>query len=131
MAIFKFALVDATHNVLEFRCGNKTIDEYFHGPARQDSHWDVTKTFVATAAIGADNQPLGFFTLKTTCVDIPSQTTPGFKTTYEPAEILYLARDLRVRRMGLGDALLAEALAKIVEASERVGIPGIYERFSL
>jgi ribosomal protein S18 acetylase RimI-like enzyme len=54
-----------------------------------------------------------------------------FKEAYEPAEILYLARDLSVRRMGLGDALLAEALAKIVEASERVGIPGIYERFSL
>ncbi len=115
------------HDASGFTCGTKPFDDYLKREAIYEQRQEVTKTFVAIESTADPRAPVGFFTLKAT--DKSYAPTPGgLRQLFHPVELVYLARDLAWRKTGLGQLLLIEALRLSLEASERIGLPGVFVR---
>ncbi len=102
----------------DFRCGSLPLDHYFHRQVTQDIRRRITACFVA---LDADERIAGFYTLASTSIllgDLPEEVAkklPRYPTV--PAVRMgRLAVDERHKGIGLGGALLADALARIGKA---------------
>ncbi len=105
-------------NRTDFRCGSAPLDHYFHCPVAQNIRRHITASFIA---VDADQRMAGHYTLASTSIvlgDLPSEVAkkrPRYPTV--PAVRMgRLAVDERHKGIGLGGALLADALARIGKA---------------
>lgn len=122
-----FQPLSESHNTSGFACGTKPFDDYIQQQAIYEQSRGITRTFVAIEDTSDSPVALGYFTLKAT--DKTFTPEPGgLRELLHPVELVYLARDLTWRKTGMGAGLLIEALRLSVEASERIGLPGIYLR---
>jgi ribosomal protein S18 acetylase RimI-like enzyme len=115
---FRVALLDATHNRDGFNSGSAPLDRYFQQQVTQDVRRRVGFCFVALT----DEQRIaGYYTLAAASVlltDLPPEI--GKKLPRYPSvpavRMGRLAVDMDFKGLGLGGALLADALARAVNS---------------
>lgn len=113
-ASFRVTLLDAAHNRTDFNSGSAPLDRYFQQQVTQDVRRRVAACFVA---LTVEEHIAGYYTLAAASVlltDLPSITgkkLPRYPTV--PAVRMgRLAVDQGFKGLGLGGALLADALTR-------------------
>jgi ribosomal protein S18 acetylase RimI-like enzyme len=112
------------HDRTKFSCGNAELDNWFSVRASQDERRNVARVFVAT---DVDTGVIGFYSLSSFTLSLDSlpetmrQKLPRYDAI--PAALIgRLARDTRVRGRGIGELLLADAVKRILSASETIAV---------
>ncbi|OPY60309.1 MAG: Acetyltransferase (GNAT) family protein [Syntrophorhabdaceae bacterium PtaU1.Bin034] len=115
---FRVVPLDHTHDRSTFNCGSEVLDSYFRERVTQDIRRRVTACFIA---LSVDGYVAGYYTLASASVflgDLPAEFVrklPRYPSV--PAVRMgRLAVDLAFRGQGLGGALLADALIRVVNS---------------
>ena len=122
---WRIETLNAGHKRTSFSCGNETLDRYLRTQARQDQRRGVGQIFVATVD-GADDVA-GYYSLSTFGID-PAGLPAGLSKKlprYDqlPAAIIgRLAVGMEQQRQGLGKFLLFDALYRLVQARDQLGL---------
>ena len=123
----QFGPLDDKDDRAAFSCNEPALDGWFRNRAGQDQHRGVAQVFVAR-----DDQLgiVGFYSLSAFSIvanDLPERIArklPRYDTV--PAILIgRLARDVRVHGKGVGELLMADAIARILSTSHQVGIYAI------
>lgn len=116
---FRYESLSDAHDRTSFRCGEKVLDRYFQVQATQDIRRRIANCFVAVEA--RTSQVAAYYTMSAASIpflDLPpeeSRRLPRYPTL--PAvRIGRLAVDERFQGLGLGAALLANAIHRTLEA---------------
>jgi ribosomal protein S18 acetylase RimI-like enzyme len=121
-----------THDVRRFRSGEHLLDQYLRKHAAINARRGIGSTWVL---VRSPDDPvewpevLGYFTLS--MAELPSAVAKAVLGDDLPAYpvpvalIGRLARDERAKGAGIGEALIGEALHRILEASELVACTGV------
>ncbi len=121
-----FERLSRAHNRASFSSGEPALDEWFRLRASQDEKRNVARV---TVAIDRDHDSaiVGFYSLSAFSVKLASlpedlrRKLPGYPRI--PACLVgRLARAESVRGQGLGELLLVDAIARILVASDSMGI---------
>ena len=113
------------HDRSSFDCGEPALDEFLRRHARQNQERNVSRSYVAIRDTG-DPRVLGFYTLASGSVaaerfpDEARRRLPRY-----PVPVVHLARlavDRSAQGLGLGEALLFDALRRSALAAEVVGM---------
>lgn len=113
------------HDRTSFDCGEPALDEFLRRHARQNQERDVSRSYVAVRETG-DARVLGFYTLASGSLAaerLPEEARR--RLPRYPVPVVHLARlavDRSARGLGLGEALLFDALRRAARAGEVVGI---------
>lgn len=118
-ARFAIEVLAKSHQRKTFSCGNDRIDRYFHETVTQD-----IKRRYATCFVARDLQSeriAGFYTLSSSNVPLTAVPEPlaGRLPRYPtvPAVLIgWLGRDQSYAGLGLGEALLFDAIKTVAEA---------------
>jgi ribosomal protein S18 acetylase RimI-like enzyme len=115
---FRVGPLDHAYDRNGFKSGSEPLDSYFKRQVTQDIRRKVTACFVA---LSADGRVAGYYTLASASIflgDLPAEITrklPRYPSV--PAVRMgRLAVDQAFRRQGLGGALLADALTRVVRS---------------
>lgn len=103
-----------------FRCGEDYIDTYLRSYALRDLNLGTCKTFVATV----DNDIAGYVTTAPGSIAFAQTVVSKPRMPMHPVPILLLARmgrDLRYRGKGVGEELVAFALARAIRVRRDEG----------
>ncbi|BAI99012.1 hypothetical protein Sj15T_10090 [Sphingobium sp. TA15] len=108
-----------SHRRSDFTCGNERIDRYFRETVTQDVRRNYAKCFVARAV--DTSKVAGFYTLSSSNVpltEVPEALAarlPRYPTV--PAVMIgWLGRHIDYRGLGLGEALLFDAIETVATA---------------
>ena len=107
-----------------FSCWEPALDRYIRRQASQDARRRVTRVFVASG--NPPGRIAGYYTLSATSFeknDLPAEfakRSPHYPVA--TAVIGRLAVDLRSQGCGLGEALLLDAIHRIVRAADTIGV---------
>lgn len=119
---------DATlHDVTGFSCGNAPLDRWLVRYAGQNQRRDAARTFVAATD---DRRVYGYYTLLAGQLDhheATPETSRGLSQHF-PIPVAILARlaiDVGQQGLGIGAALLNDALVRVVHASEQVAVRAV------
>lgn len=106
-----------------FDCGKEPLNVYLKQHAKQNERRYGARTFVIA---GRDNRVVGYYTLAAGDVehaDAPPEITKGSGKYPIPVVLLArLAADRTVQGQGFGKALLKDALRRVLQASESIGV---------
>ena len=115
-APFRVILLDATHERKNFQSGSAPLDHYFQQQVSQDMRRRITACFIA---VTSEQEIAGYYTLASASVqltDLPPAT--GKKLPRYPSvpavRMGRLAVDQKFKGQGLGAALLADALDRVL-----------------
>lgn len=114
------------HDASGFDCGNEVLDRWLVRYARQSERRDAARTFVIADA-GA---VIGYYALlagELAHDEATAQASKGMSRHY-PTPVAILARlavDRRYQRRRVGAALLRDALARVVVASEQLAVRAV------
>ena len=117
MTPLQLAPLNPTHDRTAFNCGSQPLDRYLREQVRQDMRRRVATCFVALE----DKRIAGYYTLAAASValtDLPPDTgkkLPRYPTV-PTVRMGRLAVDLAFKRQGLGCALLADALDRVIRS---------------
>ncbi len=107
------------HKKADFSCGNDRIDSYFRETVAQDVKRNYATCFVARESV--TNRVAGFYTLSSSNVpltDVPeplAKKLPRYPSV--PAVLIgWLGRDTAFAGLGLGEALLFDAIKTVAAA---------------
>lgn len=117
--------IEPADGVSDFSCGKHPLDDYFKRHALANHLAGISRAYVLRRA----PRVLGFYTLSMALVE-SAQVAPVLATKLPKypmpvALIGRLAVDSRERGQRLGEALLIDALRRIVDAASVVGCVGI------
>lgn len=120
-ASIRFETLHHSHDRSAFACGIPALDEWFRVRAGQDQRRHVAQVFVALDEHGI----AGFYSLSmfTLALDSLPEGLAHKLPKYEaiPAALIgRLARHQRAKGYGLGDLLLADAVTRVLAASQAV-----------
>lgn len=118
MTDFLFEQIEGRHDLQYFNSGIASLDDWLVREALNAHRGGLSRTHVSVEDGDEYFQVKGYFTLCPTVVtDMPGSREDGY-----PSYLLCkLARDIGLRRTGHGGDLLAEAMAKTVEAADAAG----------
>jgi ribosomal protein S18 acetylase RimI-like enzyme len=115
------------HDRAAFSCGQPALDDWFRRRAGQDEKRNVARVFVA---VDDEHGVVGFYSLSSFTLaieDFPQdigRKLPRYDAI--PAALIgRLARDQRARGLGLGELLLADAVRRILSASQSLAVLAI------
>ncbi|WAC47879.1 GNAT family N-acetyltransferase [Asticcacaulis sp. SL142] len=113
-----------THDRAAFSCGVEAVDNFFKKTASKLSKADNLRVFVMTDPEGT---VIGFYALNAHAVDYQDLPKPFARTRpghgrIPAAYISMIGRDVRFSGGGYGGDLLADALVRILKASEHLGL---------
>jgi GNAT superfamily N-acetyltransferase len=115
---FRVAPLDAAHDRTAFSSGSEPLDRYFQQQVTQDVRRRVTACFVA---LTSEQRIAGYYTLAAASIllnDLPSSI--GKKLPRYPlvpaVRMGRLAVDQNFKKLGLGGALLADAMSRAAHA---------------
>lgn len=111
-ALFRVASLEAAHGRSTFDSGSEPLDSYFRDRVTQDIRRRVTACFVA---LGREQRIAGYYTLATASLPLPDLPAPVARRLprYPSVPTVRLGRlavDLDFKGLGLGGALLADAI---------------------
>ena len=112
------------HDRAAFSCGVPALDDWFRSRSGQDEKRNIARVFVAVDdRLGV----VGFYSLSAFTLVIPDLPPEHAKRLprYDqiPAALIgRLARDDRVRGMGVGELLIADAVRKVLDASRSLAV---------
>lgn len=125
MQRWNFLPIEKKHKRSEFDCGNKELNHYLSRYARQNHRKGINKAFVATKSA----TPLkidGYYTISSSNIafaSFPESERKGIPNYPIPCALIgRLAVDISCQGQGLGSELLVNALIRIVNASQEIGI---------
>ncbi len=112
------------HDRTSFSCGEPALDDYLRERAGQDVRRKIARVFVA--ADRSNGRLAGYYTLSAASFfrqDLPEGLAKRLPHYPVPAAILgRLAVDRRYQGHGLGALMLADAIKRLVRASESLAI---------
>lgn len=112
------------HDRAVFSCEQPDLNDWFHRRAGQDDRRNIARVFVAVDdTLGI----VGFYSLSTFTLslnDLPEEIARKLpRYDIIPAALVgRLARDSRVRGRGIGELLLADAVRRILSASQTLAV---------
>lgn len=113
------------HQLADFDCGTPSLNEWLIRFALQNQQADAARTYVACR----DMRAVGYYSLVAASVqrgDAPQRIAKGLAS--HPIGMILLARlavGRREKGQGLGKALLKDALLRIAQAAEIVGVRAV------
>lgn len=113
------------HDLSAFDCGTATLNEWLRKYAWTNQQADSAKTYVAVEG----DRIAGYYALTTGSVhkhESPQRIAKGFAN--HPVGVVLLARlavDRSEQAKGLGKALLIDALSRVEQAAEIVGVRAV------
>ena len=113
------------HDVSAFDCANTTLNEWLRKFALTNQQADSARTYVALRG----NSVAGYYSLTTGAVhkhESPQRIAKGLAN--HPIGVVLLARlavDSSQQGKGLGKALLFDALSRIAEAADIIGVRAV------
>jgi predicted N-acetyltransferase YhbS len=114
------------HDVESFDCGRPELNRFLKRYAIVNQKANSAQTYVVCRA----NQVVGYYSLTIGSVaypDAPKRVTKGLARYPVPLMILArLAVDISVQRMGLGAALLKDAMLRTYRAAEIAGVRALF-----
>lgn len=119
---YKIEHLTKKHNRKLFDCGEKELDEFLKRFARQNDEKGLGRTYVAV--IEDEPQVYGFYTISSGSIQFDNLPEKKKLPRY-PIPVAHLGRlavDEEAGGHGLGKALLADALQRIVNTSDALGI---------
>jgi predicted GNAT family N-acyltransferase len=119
-----FQALQDSHDTAGFSCGVAPLDKWLREVARQHIRKGISRTF---CAVDADEpaQILGYYSLTVAELDtdkLPKDVARKLPQRAPLVLIGRLATALTMRGQGLGSLLLVDALRRIVEVSNNVGV---------
>lgn len=120
-----FEPLASRHDRVAFSCGVPALDEYLKRRAGQDARRDVARVFVAVPR--GTTEIAGYYTLGSFAIaldEMPESLAAKLPRYGDmPAALIgRLARDLRWRGRGIGELLVADAIARVLDASRSLAI---------
>lgn len=116
------ALLDDTHDVSAFDCGQPELNDWLRRFALVNQRSDSVRAYVAHR----DGRVVGYYALTTGSADrstVPTRIGRGLPN--HPVPLIVLARfavDRDEQGQGLGAALLKDALLQVVRAADTIGV---------
>ncbi len=124
--MLRIETLNQTHKRKSFDCGNKLLNQYLQKMARQHAVKGVARTFVLIDDLyGSDI--LGFFTLSVCelhAEELPNPYAKKYPRLVPAAKLARLAVHKAQQRQGLGNLMMTEAMQRVINVSEQVGIIG-------
>lgn len=111
----------AEHDIVGFRCGDDSLDEWLRRYALTNQASGSARTFVTCL----DDRVVGYYALASGAVSRASAPTRVTKAMPEPVPVLLLARlavDLPAQGHGLGWRLLRDAILRTLQVADHVGV---------
>lgn len=120
----QFQALQDSHDTAGFTCGVAALDQWLRGVARQHIGKGISRTFCAVDA-DSPKRILGYYSL--TVAELDTDKLPkdiGRKLPRRAPLVLIgrLANSITVRGQGFGSLLVIDALRRIVEVSNNVGV---------
>lgn len=116
-------LLDVSHQVAEFDCGQEDLNRFIHKHALQNQSNNAARTFVATRE--GSTEVIGFYSLCAASAEFeltPERIRKGLARHEVPLVLLArLAVDKRYQGVGLGHGLLKDAFSRFLKAQEVIG----------
>lgn len=123
--VWNFVQIEKKHKRSEFNCGYPELNQYLSRYARQNHLKGVNRAFVATS-VATPLKIDGYYTISSGTIDFvsfPESARKNLPNYPIPAALIgRLAVDLSCQGQGLGQELLVDALQRIVQASQQLGI---------
>ena len=116
-AHFRLEALSDEHDRQAFACGQEPLDTYIRTQATQDIRRRISACFVAVET--ATGQLAAYYTLAAASIptpDLPTEVTKKLPrySTLPAVRIGRLAVDLKFQGRGLGGAMLADALSRVL-----------------
>ena len=122
-----FEPLGAEHDRSAFTCGEPALDDYLRRRATQDVRRRVARAFVAVDRVSG--MLVGYYTLSAASFSRQQLSEANAKRLPHypvPAAILgRLAIDQRYQGRGLGELALADAIKRVLQASETIAVHAI------
>jgi GNAT superfamily N-acetyltransferase len=120
---FRLEALNDEHDRRAFACGQEALDRYFHTQAGQDVRGRMSACFVAVEI--DSGQLAAYYTIASASIptpDLPAEITKRLPRypTIPAVRIGRLAVDLKFRGKGLGAALLADSIHRVLLAPPAV-----------
>lgn len=121
-------LLAREHDLSCFESGSDPLNIYLKQYAFQNQKKDMGRTVIITEH--NDNRVIGYYTLVTgsISIDVVSEKIRKGSGKY-PIPVVVIARlavDINYQGKGIGKALLKDALARILSASDHIGIRAVH-----
>jgi ribosomal protein S18 acetylase RimI-like enzyme len=122
-APFRVVLLNEQHDRAAFGCGEAALDRYLRAQATQDIRRRVASCFVATEV--ATGEVAAYYTIAAASIPTPQLPPEMIKRlprypTLPAVRIGRLAVDLKFRGRGLGAAMLADAVSRVLQSPPAV-----------
>ncbi len=125
---WQFELLNDQHEREKFSCGNTSLDLFLHTQAGQYNRKGVGRTYVATQP--NETRVLGYYTLAASAVpfeEVPKALSKRLPKHPVPTILLgRLAVDQTTKGQGLGKLLLMDALARVLQLADQIGIVAVH-----
>ena len=117
--------INESHKLERFSCGVSSLDSWLKTKARSNENARASRTYVLCTQ---DDDVIGYYALATGSLS-PEQAPRKVKRNMpNPIPVIVLGRlaiDENHQGQGLGDALLRDAILRILQAAEIAGIKAI------
>jgi len=113
------------HQLSQFNCGVSALDHWLKHKALANERSRATRTYVLSTK---DRKVIGYYALAAAsiaAIEVPRKIKRNIP---DPIPVMVLGRlaiDLKFRSKRLGDALLRDAILRIIQTSEIVGVKAI------
>ena len=115
----------ADHSSKDFDCGDPSLNQWLRKRALANQASGATRTFVVC---GAGGEIRAFVALASGAVAVKASPGRFRRTMPDPIPVVVLARLAVCKSQqgkGLARALLADAMERVLQASEQIGVRGI------
>lgn len=127
MTSWRIEPLTKTHQRGDFDCGEESLNTFLKNHAGQNARRDISRTFVALPA--DSNGVAGYYTLSSGSVgfqDLPDKVAKRLPRYPVPtAHLGRLAVDRGYQGKGLGGILLVDALKRVRETADQIGIHAV------
>jgi len=128
MADWQIEPLDDNHERGGFSCGKAPLDVFLRTQAGQYTRKGVGRTFVAVRP--GNRAVIGYYTLAASAIEFAQlPTSIGKRLPKHPVPAVLLGRlavDQSARGQGLGSALLVNALKRVLELADQLGVFAVH-----
>lgn len=126
--VLKIEPLTRDHDRAAFDCGNSELNQYLRKTARQHTEKGISRTFVLVDE-SKPSEILGFFTLASCEIlveKLPQKHAKKYPLRAPAAKLARLAVAKNRQRQGLGAHMMVNAIERVLEVSEHLGIIGFF-----